>query len=103
MGATRIDSRRLAMALLICCGLIVSGLASAKADTDPSVQHYVDSQGRSICSNLAEGPTTGAVHGTVDGTQLAGGFTHLQAVEIIRLSVQRYCPEYVPLVKQAGY
>ena len=103
MCTTRIKSRWLAMSLVIWCGLTGPGVASAKADTDPLVQQYVASQGSSICSTLAESPTTGAVHGTVDGTQIAGGFTHNQAVVIIQLSVQRYCPQFVPLLNQAGY
>lgn len=103
MRTTRIKSRWLAVPLLICCGLTGPGLASAKADTDPLVQQYVASQGNSICSTLAESPTTGAVRGSVDGAQIASSFTHYQAVEIIQLSVQGYCPQYMPLLKQAGY
>jgi hypothetical protein len=103
MRTTRIKSRWLAVPLLICCGLTGPGLASAKADTDPLVRQYVASQGNSICSTLAESPTTGAVRGSVDGAQISISVTHHQAVEIIQLSVQGYCPQYMPLLKQAGY
>ena len=103
MSTTRTKCRRLAMALLIFCGITCSGLVSAKADTDQSVQQYVASQGSSICSTLAEYPSTGAVQGTVAGIEVAGRFAHHQAVEITQLSVQRYCPQYLPLLKQAGY
>ena len=69
-----------------------------------SVEQYVVREGSSICSTLAKSPTSiGAVQGTVDGTQISGGLTHDQAVEIAQLSVERYCPEYMALLKQAGY
>ena len=103
MSATRIKSRWLAVPLLIFYGITGPGVVSANADPDPAVQQYVVSQGKSICSTLAEYPSTGAVQGTVDGIVVANRFTHFQAVEIAQLSVQRYCPQYRPLVKQAGY
>jgi hypothetical protein len=103
MTTTRIRSCWLAAPLLLVCGITGPGLVPAQADPAPSVEQYVTSQGSSICSTLAEYPSTGAVQGTVDGTQIAGGFTHSQAVEIARLSIQRYCPQYTPLLKQAGY
>ena len=103
MNTARIKSRWLAMPLLIFCGMAGLGLASANADHDPAVEQDVSREGGNICSELAQYPTTGAVQGTVDGTQIAGGFTHQQAVAITQLSVQRYCPQYLELVKQAGY
>ena len=103
MSTTRIKSRWLAVPLLLVCGIAGPGLASAQADPDPSVQQYVGSQGQSICSTLAEYPSTGAVQGTVDGIVVASRFPHWQAVQITQLSVQQYCPQYMPLVKQAGY
>jgi hypothetical protein len=103
MSTTRIKSRWLAVPLVLFCGITGPGLASAKPNPDPAVQQYVAREGSSICSTLAKYPTTGAVQGSVDGTQIAGGFTHYQAVEITQLSLQRYCPQFMPLLKQAGY
>jgi len=103
MSTTRIKSRWLAITLLIFCGITGPGIVSAKAAPDSSVQQYVVSQGKSICAAIAKYPSTGGVQGTMDATQIAGGFTHYQAVEIAELSVQRYCPQYMPLLKQAGY
>jgi Protein of unknown function (DUF732) len=103
MSTTRMKSRWLAMPLLLVCGIAGPGVVSANADPDASVQQYVVSQGQSICSTLAEYPSTGAVQGSVAGLVVANTFTHVQAVEITQLSVQRYCPQFMPLVKQAGY
>lgn len=87
----------------VAAGLVLIGAASAPAHADPvspEVTAYAVRNANRVCVVLTAFPNFAGVMGVMDGIQKDTGFTGMQTAQVLVLSVESTCPQWLPLLQR---